>query len=57
MIKHCTSPSFELKHYLDLDLIDAQISSTVCAAGQEHLEGLCQFDQHKRYIWRENLRD
>ena len=27
----------ELKDYLDLDLIDAQISSTVCAAGQEHL--------------------
>ena len=37
MIKHCTSPSFELKHYLDLDLIDAQISSTVGAAEQEHL--------------------
>ena len=28
---------FELKHYLDLDLIDAQISSTVGAAEQEHL--------------------
>ena len=37
MIKHRTSPFFELKHYLDLNLIDAQTSLTVGAAGQEHL--------------------